>query len=91
MKIKEYLLPKPITIEEFAKKHNLTMEVHQRKDKDYYAHFEDASIRHNSYFLLYTYGNGNTPKQAIVDYSRKISNQILIDKNKNEIIVGKLK
>ena len=85
MKIKRYKLEK-MSIEKFAEKHNLIMEVHERDNKNlpftcfgrFYAHFSNAEIKHGTCMLIGAFGNGNTEKEAIEDYAKEISNQILI-------------
>ncbi len=62
---------------EFADKHDLELMVVERKtnarsDHRYYAHFKNCEIKYGN-MLVGTFGNGNTPKQAIDEYASKIS------------------
>lgn len=85
MKIKRFPLPNttPITIRRFASSHDLTMEVHERTKNPvpgadrYYAHFEDSDVKEGR-MLRGAFGNGSTEQDAIKDYAKQISGQILI-------------
>jgi hypothetical protein len=75
------------SIENFADKHLLVMEVHERsphhmggrwsEDSRYFAHFEHAEIQDGS-CLVGTYGNGATPESAIAAYAQEISGKLLV-------------
>lgn len=82
MKIKYHYPPNKITIEEFADKHDLTMEVHQRNvntlaSDRLYAHFKRCEIKVGCCFRS-SYGDGNTPAQAIANYAKEISRRLLV-------------
>jgi hypothetical protein len=72
-----------MTLEEFADKHGLVMEVHERNrpvgdPMRYYAHFTDAEVRsENGMFLSSDHGNGRTPEEAIAHYARRIEMKTL--------------
>lgn len=86
MKI-EYDIIEKTTIEKFAEKHDLTMEVKERRfpsessvfprNDQYYAHFKGSETRRGSH-LVRESGNGHTPGAAIADYVRKISGATLV-------------
>lgn len=75
------------TLSDFAEKHGLIMEVHERTPKDmgirwtadcrYYAHFKNCDIKQGP-CLRGTYGDGATPDLAMADYAREISEQRLV-------------
>jgi len=86
------------TIEKFAEKNSLTMEVHERRkaigDADrFYAHFKGVEVKGDG-VLIGSFGNGRTPEEAISDYAREINlKTIIIDsmnKNRREIQVPRL-
>jgi len=81
MKIKRFPIPEPITLKQFAEKHNLILEIHERtkdpKPDKYYAHFENSDIK-DGRVLRGVFGNGSTEAFAISDYAKEISGQILI-------------
>jgi hypothetical protein len=82
MKIKTFPIEK-MTIEEFADKYGLVMEVHERKPPyklyfRYYARFSDCEVADQG-FLVSIHGNGNTPEAAIADYAREISGKALAE------------
>lgn len=71
-----------MTIEAFAEKHNLTMEVHERErapgdSTRFYAHFKHSDVNEGR-LLCGTFGNGATHEQAIAAYARRISMQMLV-------------
>lgn len=94
--------PPKLTLEEFAGLYNLSLEVHARYLKrgknlpKYYVHFGNniEFINHPNDFILTDYiGNGNTPKEAIADFRKKISKKILVKDafiNRREIKVPQL-
>jgi len=75
-----------MTIEEFADRHELEMEVIERSPKNvkemgierYCAHFNGFPDINKGNFLYSEFGNGNTEKEAIKDYAKKISEQTLV-------------
>ena len=80
MKIKKFLLER-MTIEEFGEKNDLVMEIHERyvgrpvlKLDRFYARFSHLDL-FDGVFIIGTFGNGNTPEEAIKDYARKLSGQ----------------
>ena len=86
------------TIEKFADKHNLTMEVHERRrpvgdSARYYAHFKGAEVKDGG-VLVALYGDGATSEEAIVHYAEKISMVMLVidarQKTRHEIYVPRL-
>jgi hypothetical protein len=98
MKIVVNFVPR-MTIEEFAEKHDLTMEVHERREYDreykrFYAHFRHCDIEQDGCYIG-AFGNGLTPEDAIRDYTLKISlKDIVIEaltKNAVHIEVPRLK
>lgn len=95
--IYSYVVPEEeMTLEEFADKHNLTMYVYERKNKNlprFYARF-DAEVSEGR-FLKSVFGEGDTPEEAIVDYIPQISQKLLVlnaySRSRKEIKVPKLK
>jgi hypothetical protein len=79
MKIKRYNLDR-MTIEAFAMKYNLTMEIRERNTKDsgsrFYAEFEGAEVMRHG-FLVGEFGNGRTEGEAINNYAKSISGKRL--------------
>ena len=81
-----------MTLEEFADKHGLVMQVRERSPEyakayaRYYACFKNCNV-HRGHTLHGVFGNGNTPEEAIKNYSQQISNQFLtIDGGKTDIV-----
>jgi hypothetical protein len=70
------------TIEDFADKHGLTMEVRERggdwqgTDGQFYARFRHADVL-ESPFLIGEFGNGHTEAEAIRAYAKAISEKVL--------------
>lgn len=84
MKIETDYIPE-MTIEEFADKHGLVMEVHERPKNigasdRYYAHFRRISVVGDG-VLSSVFGNGRTPEEAIAAYACQISLQTICDDN----------
>lgn len=84
MKIKYELQPKPRTVDEFAKQHNLTMKVVEREDWQvrtgrprFYAEFENAEVKMGA-ILHGFYGDGETAFEAIKDYFERIDGYLLV-------------
>lgn len=85
------------SIDEFAERHNLTMEIRQRFHHEspakWYARFEDAEVKEGC-FLIGRYGNGSDPDSAIRNYAAKISGTTLVIQamhpNRREITVPEL-
>lgn len=77
------------TIEDFAEKHCLVMEVHERSPHEpvfggwrggavrFYAHFSCCEIADNG-CLVGVFGDGPSPEAAIADYGKQISGRRLI-------------
>lgn len=86
MEIVEKLIER-IKLEDFADKHKLTLEIHERSEKDwvdnnrpfhkYYAEFGSCEIKEGC-VLSSAYGNGSTKEEAIEDYKKQISNVHLV-------------
>jgi hypothetical protein len=81
MKISMHSIPE-ITIQQFADKYDLEMEVHERKvgwmDNDrFYAFFTGAEVK-SGCILGSEFGNGSTPDMAILNYANKISLKLLV-------------
>jgi len=70
-------VPERMTIEEFAEKHDLVMEVVRRKGGNYYAHFQRAEVKDGS-ILIGTSGEGLTEDEAISNYATEISDKLLV-------------
>lgn len=93
MEIERHLLPRS-TIEAFAEKHGLVMEVHERSPepgpKRFYAHFRYTDVFEDTY-LIGAYGNGASEEEAILAYAHKISGRALMvnahESSQREIIV----
>jgi len=73
-------------LEEFADKHGLTMEVRERRlDGEartrnlarWVASFQRCEVKGEG-VLIGSYGNGNTPEEAIADYASKIRGEVLV-------------
>ena len=82
MKIEQHTIPTE-TIAAFARRHNLTMEVHERDTPvgapdRYYAYFKGVEAREGHCVLAGVYGNGSTPEQAIADYAARLSMHRLV-------------
>ena len=90
-----------MSIEEFADRHGLVMEVHERSPKHctvggwkpevrYYAHFKDVEIREPG-VLVGAFGDGATPELAIANYAKRISGQVIVinafGKNRQDVCV----
>lgn len=87
------------SIEAFADKNGLVMEVHERPKpvgdpSRYYAHFKSAGAREGTCCLIRLFGNGRTPEEAIAEYASVISLRTLIidamTKDPREIEVPRL-
>lgn len=87
------------SIEAFADKHGLVMEIRERKKpigdpSRYYAHFKSAEAREGTHCLIGLFGNGRTPEEAIAEYAETISLRTLIidamSKERREIEVPRL-
>ena len=82
MKIERYEITKS-SIENFADKNGLIMEVHERPYKvgdpeRYYAHFKNSEVREGIDCLLGLMGSGSTPDEAIAEYAKRLSLRLLI-------------
>jgi hypothetical protein len=72
------------TIEAFGVAHNLVMEVKERSREvnapdRFYAYFKSVEVSEGA-FLRSTFGNGQTPEQAITNYAPEISmKRIVVD------------
>lgn len=97
MKIQRYPIER-MTIEEFAEKHDLIMEIHERTPLNmgkrwhpryrFYARFKDSGVISGS-DLIMACGNGKTEEEAIADYQHYI-NLETIKVNDKEIQVPEL-
>ena len=80
MKIERFLVPES-TIEDFAEKHGLTMEIHERSDSDpdsrFYANFANVELKFGP-VLAGTHGNGPNEEAAIKNYAKEISLKSII-------------
>lgn len=82
-----------MTIEEFAEKYDLTMEICEREITTlprFYASFKGAWVSDGN-FRTGAYGDGNTPEQAIKNYAIRISCQSLKIESGHYIKVPRLK
>jgi len=82
MKIREYLISR-MSIQEFADKNDLTLEIHERGIYDtgrrYYVYFEHTEISEEGRAMLISaHGNGSTGEEAIEDYAKEISKKYLV-------------
>ncbi len=86
------------SIEQFAERHDLEMEINERPTaigdpSRYYANFKGASTKGN-HVLISDFGNGATPEQAIAEYAARISLKTLVfgeySKDRTEIRVPRL-
>lgn len=93
MKI-ERALVKRESLESFADTHNLTLSITEREKPDcyrlrYYVDFKHAEIKRDGCLISLT-GNGTTEDEAIEDYMKQISGELLIvhayDKSKRKEI-----
>lgn len=94
-----------ITLEEFADRHSLTMEIFERDSKTlrslrhlsdndrFYCHFKNVEIKGDG-VLISAFGNGATEEEALEDYRKQISENKLVifaaSSNRNEILVPRL-
>lgn len=80
MRLQIVRLPRE-TIQEFAERHDLTMQVYERTHAEcpdkYYAKFANSDIVEGC-CLLGAYGNGHTIKSAIAAYAERISGCCLV-------------
>lgn len=97
MKIVRETVP-TCTIQEFADRHGLTMSIRERPGPLAHlgrliAAFEKTDVLSGG-MLVGAYGNGNTEEEAIADYARRISEQIIavdaLTPNRREIVVPRL-
>lgn len=76
----EYNMVEESTLEEFADKNGLIMEVHEQPTGvtkyKFYAHFKRAELIEGG-FLAGNHGNGHTPEEAIEQYAIGISEGML--------------
>jgi hypothetical protein len=87
MKIETHSAATPdMTIDEFAEKHNLTMELREsamdgwtRKQglPRYIASFKGAEVKGDS-VLSSEFGDGNTPEAAIENYAQQVRGELLV-------------
>lgn len=93
-------LTEEMTLEEFADKHGLRMEVNERghergSPSNFYAHFEDFALQSEcGYFLIGTYGNGATEEEAIANFAKEITRRVIVidshGESRREICVPRL-
>lgn len=81
MKIEREDVPQ-MTIEEFAEKHDLVMEVRERpypvgSPGRYYASFKNSDTMEDG-CIVGTHGDGPTPEAAIKDYAAELSLKRLV-------------
>lgn len=96
MEIERHPVPE-MTIEEFAERNGLVMEVRERDNPSYpryYATFKDSWVK-DGIILSGKFGNGRTEKEAIHNYSNEISLSILVvgafrGNNRKELQVPRL-
>ena len=95
MKI-NYNLVKRSSLEDFANKHKLELDVNERTDPalpKYYVAFKSSEVKDGS-MLISSSGDGNTIDEAIDEYKKKVSNKVLVinamKENRREIRVPKL-
>lgn len=86
------------TLEQFAARHDLTLEVKERRTAldspmRFFASFKGTEVKGDR-VLTGVYGDGNTPDAAAADYAKSISlTRIVVDamtKNRREIDVPRL-
>lgn len=90
MKIEVIKQPR-CTLEEFAVKHGLTMEVIEREAnlkewfekvhgawRPFYCHFKNTGIIENPGFITGISGSGKSVESAIEDYANRISGKLLL-------------
>ena len=68
------------TIEQFAEKHGLVMQVRERGKNAawrYYAMFKDVEIT-DGHFLISAFGDGHTPEEAIANYWPQLSEKHIV-------------
>ena len=82
MKIKQNFISR-MPVEDFADTHGLVMEINERRNAAetglprYYAHFEHVNVKEGC-CLSSTFGNGNTPDEAIANYAKELSEKRLV-------------
>lgn len=81
MQIENHMLRR-MTLEEFADKYGLVMEIHERHHHEgesnrFYAHFKRAEVSEGC-LLIGAYGNGATSEDALLEYVSEISGKVLI-------------
>lgn len=84
MKIERKLIER-LDIAEFAERHGLTMEVHERERDSsmyfttypFYAEFKGAEVK-EGVCLISAFGDGDNEESAIRDYANEISGKLLV-------------
>ena len=98
MKINYYLKleSKPVSLQDFADKYGLELNITERENKDlprFYASFSNVEIKNGS-VLSSCFGDGNTIEKAILDYVNRISEKLIVidafKPSRREIKVPKL-
>lgn len=78
-----------ITLSDFADKHNLILEIHERLPQNmrggdrFFAFFSHCEVKENN-CLISVHGNGSTPDKAIFDYTTEISGKLLVVRARTE-------
>lgn len=79
MEIKRFLIER-VSIQEFADRNGLVMEIRERPFKDlprYYAAFAGVEVSEDG-CLVGAHGNGDTEEQAMSNYAERISSTTLV-------------
>lgn len=95
MKIERKLV-KEQTLEKFAEENNLVLQIFERSSDmrqytgaRYYCKFDGIEVK-DGHLLISITGNGNTEKDAIKDYTKRISEKTLVkdarSKTENRLI-----
>lgn len=88
-----------MTIQQFAEKHDLVMEIRERERPSdstmrYYAHFRKAETKVGEHMLCGEHGNGPSKAYAVAQYAQAISLKTLVidamGYNRREIRVPRL-
>ncbi len=81
LKVRSYV-SSPHSLQGFAEKNGLEMEVHDRggpvRAAKFYAFFAHAEVKREPCFLEGAFGNGETPENAMRNYVREIAGKVLV-------------
>jgi hypothetical protein len=78
---KHFLRPVTASLQQLADLYALDLHVYERSGEGnlprFYASFESVETKEPG-VLVSTYGNGDTPEQAVADYAHQLSGRVLV-------------